>query len=205
MRAFGLITLFCAVFLATIAWAILPLIGDESLYSFGVTGAYAQEAPRATNPPPATNAEVTPPANPPPSAAGPPQASDGKIFYTTKHPWEIYLSGITIALLVFMSGLLVAFSWRTGFTSDFQKTFLLLTVVFAALFLIVAGYSDDQTAPVFSLLGAIVGYLFGRPPSESTTVIVPPGPVTPPAPDGVTPAPPGPPSPAPVAGGGHPL
>ncbi|MBY5546711.1 hypothetical protein HFO61_07685 [Rhizobium leguminosarum] len=66
-----------------------------------------------------------------------------------------------------MSVLLVIVAWRSGFNSDFQKAFLLLTVIFAALFLIVAGYSDDQTAPVFSLLGAIIGYLFGRTPSEN--------------------------------------
>jgi len=35
-------------------------------------------------------------------------------------------------------------------------------IIFGALFLIVAGYSDQQVAPVFGLLGAIAGYLFGR-------------------------------------------
>ena len=84
------------------------------------------------------------------------------IWMTTKHPWELYLAAITVSLLVGMTGLLVAIAWRNGLSDEFQKTFLLLTVIFAALFLIVAGYSDRQTAPVFSLLGAIVGYLFGR-------------------------------------------
>ena len=98
-------------------------------------------------------------------------AKDGGTQYwrTTKHPWEIYLSFITIVMLIGMSGLLVAVAWRSGFNLEFQRTFLLLTIIFAALFLIVAGYSDDQVAPVFSLLGAIVGYLFGRaqePPKE---------------------------------------
>jgi len=35
-------------------------------------------------------------------------------------------------------------------------------VISASLFLVVAGYSDQQVAPVFALLGAIAGYLFGK-------------------------------------------
>jgi hypothetical protein len=35
-------------------------------------------------------------------------------------------------------------------------------IVFAALFLVVAGYSDSQIAPAFGLLGTIAGYLFGK-------------------------------------------
>ncbi|MER8608686.1 hypothetical protein NKH48_34345 [Mesorhizobium sp. M1233] len=119
---------------------------------------------------------------------GSPWDSNRQIF-TSKHPWEIYLSAITISLLVFMALLLVLFAWRTGtgFSSEFQRAFLLLTVIFAALYLIVAGYSDDQTAPVFSLLGAIIGYLFGRAPgaeNERPSDLTPrpnPGPL-PPAP-----------------------
>ena len=41
-------------------------------------------------------------------------------------------------------------------------------VISAALFLVVAGYSDQQVAPVFALLGAIAGYLFGKTGGEST-------------------------------------
>ena len=40
-------------------------------------------------------------------------------------------------------------------------------VISAALFLVVAGYSDQQVAPVFALLGAIAGYLFGKTDGES--------------------------------------
>ncbi|MER8746557.1 hypothetical protein NKH54_26345 [Mesorhizobium sp. M1004] len=88
--------------------------------------------------------------------------SNGTTYYSTKHPWEIYLTACTVILLISMTLILTAIAWRTGFTPDFQKSFVILTVIFAALFLIVAGYSDQQTAPVFSLLGAIIGYVFGR-------------------------------------------
>lgn len=34
-------------------------------------------------------------------------------------------------------------------------------VISSALLLVIVGYSDQQVAPVFALLGAIAGYLFG--------------------------------------------
>ena len=43
----------------------------------------------------------------------------------------------------------------------FSRNFIILTVIFSSLFLIVAGYTERQTAPVFALLGTIIGYLFG--------------------------------------------
>jgi hypothetical protein len=137
----------------------------------GNNTALAQQIPGASTARPAATAEQPQPgaqvSNPAPSsvrqAANDPQEG---YWRTTKHPWEIYLSGITIMMLIFMASLLVLMGWKSGVTTEFQRSFLLLTVIFAALYLIVAGYSDDQTAPVFSLLGAIVGYLFGRAPIE---------------------------------------
>jgi hypothetical protein len=41
--------------------------------------------------------------------------------------------------------------------------FIVVTLIItAALFLITAGYSNDQIAPVMGLLGAIAGYLLGK-------------------------------------------
>ena len=37
-----------------------------------------------------------------------------------------------------------------------------ITIIFASIFLIVAGYSDKQIAPVMGLLGTIAGYLLGK-------------------------------------------
>lgn len=42
-----------------------------------------------------------------------------------------------------------------------------LVILFAALFLVVAGYSDKQIAPVMGLLGTIAGYLLGKTTKES--------------------------------------
>lgn len=42
------------------------------------------------------------------------------------------------------------------------RTFGILVIIFAAIFLVIAGYSDTQIAPVIGLLGTIAGYLLGR-------------------------------------------
>ncbi len=72
----------------------------------------------------------------------------------------IYLTALTVALgLGFIA--LYTFIFRNERNENFSRNFIILTVVFSALFLIVAGYSEQQTAPVFGLLGTIIGYLFG--------------------------------------------
>src|SRR5262245_30913556 len=42
------------------------------------------------------------------------------------------------------------------------RTFGILIIIFAAVFLVIAGYSDTQITPVIGLLGTIAGYLLGR-------------------------------------------
>ena len=42
------------------------------------------------------------------------------------------------------------------------RTFGILVIIFAAVFLVIAGYSDTQITPVIGLLGTIAGYLLGR-------------------------------------------
>lgn len=48
---------------------------------------------------------------------------------------------------------------------DVLKLFGTIIIVISAVFLVVAGYTDTQIAPVIGLLGTIAGYLLGR---EST-------------------------------------
>lgn len=42
------------------------------------------------------------------------------------------------------------------------RTFGILVIIFAAVFLVVSGYSETQITPVIGLLGTIAGYLLGR-------------------------------------------
>jgi len=155
------------------------------------TLACAQQLPQNPSPgasPSAVNSDqrVT---NPPPSpgqpssteTAGKPAQAQG--FITYKTPYEFWLTGLAIALVVVMTILLCVMAAIGKLTQEFYKAFLILVVVFAALFLIVAGYTDTQTAPVFSLLGTIIGYIFGRSATGATGE--PAG--NPPAPDPVAP------------------
>jgi hypothetical protein len=50
-------------------------------------------------------------------------------------------------------------------TDSVLKIFGAILIVVSAIFLVVAGYSDEQIAPVIGLLGTIAGYLLGK---EST-------------------------------------
>lgn len=83
-------------------------------------------------------------------------------YWTYKTPYEFWLTGMTIALLAVAILALTAMAWRTGLTSDFTRAFIIVVIIFSALFLIAAGYSDVQAAPVYGLLGTITGYIFGR-------------------------------------------
>jgi uncharacterized membrane protein len=87
-----------------------------------------------------------------------------RYYLTTKTPYEYYLAVVTVVVGVLaMSMVCWLFHGHLATkTDDFVKLFAFVVVVFSALFLIAVGYSDTQTAPVYSLLGTIIGYLFGR-------------------------------------------
>ena len=72
-------------------------------------------------------------------------------------------------LLVFFTGI-VAFRKNTGWDSEATRIFTVAIIVTAGLFLITAGYGDQQIAPMFGLMGTMVGYLLGKtPPGEQPT------------------------------------
>tara|TARA_R110002124_G_scaffold103352_2_gene252315 strand:+ start:160 stop:552 length:393 start_codon:yes stop_codon:yes gene_type:complete len=45
---------------------------------------------------------------------------------------------------------------------DLLRSFGTVLIIIAAVFLIVAGYSEKQIAPVIGLLGTVAGYLLGK-------------------------------------------
>ena len=74
---------------------------------------------------------------------------------------------LSISVLVFglaiMAGeLLVMLKREKGWGPSSIQIVGLTLVVTAGLFLITAGYSQDQIAPMVGLLGTIAGYLLGR-------------------------------------------
>jgi hypothetical protein len=74
--------------------------------------------------------------------------------------------GLSIAVLAFgliLSISILYFLLKTGkgFGNITFKTIGIKLILTASLFLIVAGYSQDQITPVIGLLGTIAGFIFG--------------------------------------------
>ncbi|MEI6707546.1 MAG: hypothetical protein WCK96_10475 [Methylococcales bacterium] len=85
--------------------------------------------------------------------------------------WWSVQDAMTISASVLVFGcfimLLATILLYKGTTShDVLKLFGTMVIVISAVFLVVAGYSDTQIAPVIGLLGTIAGYLLG---SRDTT------------------------------------
>jgi hypothetical protein len=74
----------------------------------------------------------------------------------TKMSAGIFLFGI---LLFVMISVLV---WKNKSVDSLLRTFGILLIIVASVFLVIAGYSDQQIAPVMGLLGTIAGYLLSR-------------------------------------------
>jgi hypothetical protein len=85
--------------------------------------------------------------------------------------WWSVQDAMTISASVLVFGcfimLLATILLYKGITShDVLKLFGTMIIVISAVFLVVAGYSDTQIAPVIGLLGTVAGYLLG---SKDTT------------------------------------
>jgi hypothetical protein len=81
--------------------------------------------------------------------------------------WWSTESAMTVSSLVLgfgvLSMLLATYLLRVGKNEDaVLRVMGTIIVLFAAIFLVVAGYSDKQIAPVMGLLGTIAGYLLGK-------------------------------------------
>jgi hypothetical protein len=86
--------------------------------------------------------------------------------------WWSTTSAMTMSAAVLVFGLLIcclaAYLIRKERPADVVlRTLGTLLIIVAAIFLVVAGYSDKQMAPVFGLLGTIAGYLLGKGTGES--------------------------------------
>ena len=73
---------------------------------------------------------------------------------------SLLLFGLVVLLLI---GYLI----KTGKDPEaLLRSFGTILIIIVAVFLIVAGYSEKQIAPVIGLLGTVAGYLLGK--SQST-------------------------------------
>jgi len=82
--------------------------------------------------------------------------------------YEFYLSLIVLGFGAFALLLEVWLIQKKTIDQDSIIKFIVVTIIITAtLFLITAGYSNNQIAPALGLLGTIAGYLMGKHESES--------------------------------------
>jgi hypothetical protein len=99
-------------------------------------------------------------ANPPPSAAPqspPPVAAH---FLSTAEG-ELALTVIAFGIIVIVVSAIVLRS-KLASPDLVLRSFTITMIVSGTLFLICAGYSNDQIAPAVGLFGTIAGYLLGK-------------------------------------------
>lgn len=83
------------------------------------------------------------------------------------HLQDAYADSFWLSCILLSFGLLVvcvvAYLIKLGKEPEaLLRSFGTILIVIAAVFLIVAGYSEKQIAPVIGLLGTIAGYLLGK-------------------------------------------
>ncbi|MGL1861053.1 MAG: hypothetical protein OCC46_00855 [Pseudodesulfovibrio sp.] len=92
----------------------------------------------------------------------------------TVDPWWTPNNAMTTSAAVLIFGLITILIMvkaieRGKSVDSLIKLFGMTLVIIGALFLVVAGYSDKQTAPVIGLLGTIVGYVLGNQTATDNT------------------------------------
>ncbi|WP_458386169.1 hypothetical protein [Rhizobium pisi] len=89
-------------------------------------------------------------------------------YITYKSPWEKSLNIIAAILAVLFALIYALFHWLGGAKAEewAARNLIVILIIGSAVFILTAGYDDKQAAPLFGLLGTMVGYLFGRAPQE---------------------------------------
>jgi hypothetical protein len=77
--------------------------------------------------------------------------------------WEFSLSIVVLifGILVILLELFLIKNRKIG-SENIIKFLIVTLIIISTLFLITAGYSNDQIAPAVGLLGTIAGYLLGK-------------------------------------------
>jgi hypothetical protein len=81
--------------------------------------------------------------------------------------WWSATNAMTVSSVVLVFGLLImilaTYLIKIGTSTDsVLKIFGTILIIISSIFLVVAGYGDNQIAPVMGLLGTIAGYLLGK-------------------------------------------
>jgi len=77
--------------------------------------------------------------------------------------WEFTLSLIVLGFGVLVIGMEVFLAWKQKIKEENLVQFIVVTLIITStLFLITAGYDNNQIAPAMGLLGTIAGYTLGK-------------------------------------------
>ncbi len=74
----------------------------------------------------------------------------------------VTMSSIVLVFGVFICTLVVVLLRQRRNADSVLKVMGTILIIISSIFLVVAGYSDTQIAPVMGLLGTIAGYLLGK-------------------------------------------
>lgn len=85
-------------------------------------------------------------------------------FVSAKTPIEFWL---TVLIATFGLAIILLFLWHVRNIAERRveevaRPIIVVVLITGALILVTAGYSNEQIAPAFGLLGAIAGYILGR-------------------------------------------
>lgn len=88
--------------------------------------------------------------------------------------WWSNRNAMTISSIVliysFLIVLIAGYLIKIGRTSESVLKILgVILIITSSVFLVVAGYSDQQISPVIGLLGTLAGYLLGKDTKEQTS------------------------------------
>jgi hypothetical protein len=72
---------------------------------------------------------------------------------------SLYILAFGLILAIFTGVIAIM---TKGWTREATNIFTVTIIITAGLFLMTAGYSSEQIAPMYGLLGTIVGYLLGK-------------------------------------------
>lgn len=89
--------------------------------------------------------------------------------YGGRSDLELYLSlaVLVFGLLILGAQMVIMLKVGKGWGPNSTRISGLTLVIISGVFLITAGYSQDQIAPMIGLLGTIAGYLLGKSEKDS--------------------------------------
>ena len=137
------------------------------------------QMPPAAPAPPALTREITPTQSAERVGAAPLAAKQAptaaQASGPTETPWWSTRNAMTMsaALLVFGVVVLLLATYLIKVRKSSEavlRIFGTILIIVIAVFLVVAGYSDTQIAPVMGLLGTIAGYLLGKESKEKPPI-----------------------------------